>query len=241
MFPTIPTSGAGRIVSAANLSPAGTHTFPNQNLLTAPAGDLILALCIAYDGNSSNAEFSAWGASFTEFLDQASTTTMAIGGAYKWSNGAETGTFTVTTADTSTNDSQCILVAIPGAHLSTPPVAGTITNGTAAAADIASLNPSTWDIEDTLWIAVCGSGEDSTTGSFLAPSAAPANYGNLFATAVSADVVGGVFGALAFRQLSAASDDPATFTVDTSNARNSALLIAVRPMELPQLVMARHR
>jgi hypothetical protein len=228
-FPTIPTSGAGQIVSSANTNPAGTHTFPNLNTLTAPAGTLIIALCIIYDGNSTNAEFSSWGGGFTEFVDQATTTTMGIGAAYKWSSGSETGTFTVTSADTSANDSVCLLLAIPGAHPSTPPEGGTIANGTAAAANIAALNPAGWDAEDTLWIAVCGAGETSTTGSFTAPSAAPANYGDLFATAVTADVVGGVYGAGAFRQLNAASDDPATFTVDTSNARNSALLLAVRP------------
>ncbi len=229
VFPTIPTSGAGRIVSVANTAggAGGVKTFPDLSTLTKNAGDLLIAICITYDGNSTNAEFSSWGGGFTEFVDQATTATMGIGAAYKVSTGSETGTFTVTTADTSTNDSQMILLSIPGG--ATAPEGGTITNGTGAAANIAALNPAGWDVEDTLWIAVCGAGEDSTTGSFTAPSAAPTNYGNLFATSVSADVVGGVYGAVAFRQLAAASDDPATFTVDTTQARNSALLIAVRP------------
>lgn len=228
-FPTIPTSAAGRIVSSANTNPAGTHTFPNLNTLTKNSGDLLIALVIQYDGNSTNAEYSAWGASFTEFVDQTTTTTMGIGAAYKWSDGAETGTFTVTSADASANDSVCILLSIPGAHQSTPPEGGTIANGTTAAADPGSLDPAEWNTEDTLWIAVCGAGETSTTGAFTAPSAAPANYNNLFVTALTADVVGGVYGAVAFRQLAASSEDVGTFTVDVSNARNSALLIAVRP------------
>ncbi len=231
-FPTIPTSAAGRIVSSANLSPAGTHTFPNLNTLTSPAGDLIIAIVIMYDGNTTNAEFSSWGGGFTEFVDQATATTMGIGAAYKWSNGAETGTFTVTSSDTSTNDSQCILLSIPGAHPSTPPEGGTIVNGTAAAANIAALNPSGWDVEDTLWIAVGGSGEDATTGSFTGIASAPTNYTDYFETGISADVVGGVEAAVAFRQLAAASDDPGTFSVDVSNARNSALLLAVRPLAI---------
>jgi hypothetical protein len=228
-FPTVPTSAAGRILSSANTSPAGTHTFPNLSSLTKNAGDLLVAIICQYDGNSTNAEYSAWGGSFTEFVDQTTTATMAIGAAYKWSTGSESGTFTVTSADTSTNDSQCLLLSIPGAHDTTPPEGGTIANGTAAAADPGSLNPTGWDAEDTLWIAVCGAGETSTTGSFTAPSAAPANYTDLFVTAVSADVVGGVYGAVAFRQLNAASEDVGAFTVDLSNARNSALLLAVRP------------
>ena len=229
-FPVVPTSGASRIVSSANTSPSGTHTFPNLNTLYKLPGDLLIALVISYDGNSTNAEFSSWGGGFTEFVDQATTTTMGIGAAYKWSNGTETGTFTVTSADTSTNDSVCILISIYGAHASTVPEGGTIANATNAAANPGSLNPASWDAEDTLWIAVEGSGEDSTTGAFTAPSAAPANYGDLFSTALTADVVGGVYGSLAFRQVNAASEDVGTFTVDTSNARHSALLIAVRPL-----------
>ena len=228
-FPTIPTSGAGRIVSSTNLSPAGTHTFPDLNTLTKNAGDLIIAIVVMYDGNTTNAEFSGWGAGFTEFVDQATATTMGIGCAYLFSDGTETGTFTVTSSDTSTNDSVCILMSIAGAHPSTPPEGGTITNGTAAAADIAALNPTGWGAEDTLWIAVAGSGETATTGSYTGVASAPTNYTNYFDTGITADVVGGVEGAVAFRQLNAASEDPGTFSVDTSNARNSSLLLAVRP------------
>ena len=163
-FPSIPTSAAGRILTAANTAGGATSTFPDLTSLTKNAGDLLIAIIATYDGNSTNAEFSTWGGGFTEFVDQATTATMGIGAAYKWSTGSETGTFTVTTADTSTTDRAMILMSIPGAHGSTPPEGGTIINGTAAAADIAALNPAGWDVEDTLWIAVCGSGETSTTG-----------------------------------------------------------------------------
>ena len=83
---------------------------------------LIAIVCI-YDGNSTNAEFSAWGGGFTEFGDFATTTGVSIGVAYKFSTGSETGTFTVTSADTSTNDYACILLSISGAHASTVPAA----------------------------------------------------------------------------------------------------------------------
>lgn len=228
-FPTIPTSGAGRILSSLNTAGGATSTFPDLGSLTKDAGDLLIAIIVEYDGNSTNAEFSSWGGGFTEFVDQATTATMGIGAAYKWSDGTETGTFTVTTADTTTNDRAMILMSIPGAHASTPPEGGTIANGTTGAANIPSLDPSGWDVEDTLWIAVGGCGETNTTGSFTGVASAPANYGDYFDTGISADVVGGVEGAVAFRTLRAASDDPATFSVDVSNARNSSLLIAVRP------------
>lgn len=228
-FPTIPTVAAGRVLSVLATNPAGTHTSPNLSSLTKNAGDLLIAIVIIYDGNSTNAEFSSWGGGFTEFADQAGTATHGIGCAYKWSTGSETGTFTVTSADTSANDSAFFLLSIPGAHASTPPEAGTMATGTSAAADPGSFNPSGWDAEDTLWIAVGASGETSTTGSYTGIASAPANYSDYADSGISADVVGGVEGAVAFRQLNAASEDVGTFSFDLTNARNAALTIAVRP------------
>jgi hypothetical protein len=156
---------------------------------------------------------------------------MAIGAAYKVSDGAETGTFTVVTADTSTNDSCMILLAIPGGHNTTPPEAGTMATGTAP--DVGALNPAGWDAEDTLWVAVGASGETSGTGSYTGIATAPTNYGDQADSGISADVVGGVEGSVAFRQLNAASEDAGPWTMDTSNARGAALLIAVRPAPPP--------
>ena len=227
-FPTIPTVAGGRVLSTLATNPAGTHTSPNLSSLTKNAGDLLIAIVIIYDGNSTNAEFSSWGGGFTEFSDNAGTTTMGIGCAYKWSTGSETGTFTVASADTSANDSAFFLLSIPGAHASAPPEAGGFATGTSTAANAGSFSPS-WGALDTLWIAVGGSGETSTTGSYTGIASAPANYGDYADSGISADVVGGVEGAVAFRQLNATSDDPANFSCDTSNARSAALLIAVRP------------
>jgi hypothetical protein len=228
-FPTIPTAGAGRLLSNTNTNPAGTHTSPSLSSLTNNSGDLLIAIVIIYDGNSTNAEFSSWGGGFTEFVDQATTATMGIGCAYKWSTGSETGTFTVTSADTSANDSAFFLLSIAGAHDTTPPEGGTIADGTSTAADPGSFNPGGWDAEDTLWIAVGGSGETGTGGAYQGISSAPTNYTDLAVSGISADVVGGVEGAVAFRQLNAASEDVGGFSVDTSNARNSALILAIRP------------
>jgi len=232
-FPTIPTVAAGRVLSVLATAPSGTHTSPNLSSLTKNSGDLLIAIVIIYDGNSTNAEFSSWGGSFTEFVDQATTATMGIGAAYKWSTGSETGTFTVTSADASTNDSAFFLLSIPGAHATTPPEGGTIANGTTAAADPGSFDPAGWGAEDTLWIAVGGSGETGTGGTFTGIASGPASYSDYADSGISADVVGGVEGAVAFRQLNAASEDVGVFSVDLSNARNSALLLAVRPVPPP--------
>jgi hypothetical protein len=226
-FPTIPTVAAGRVLFQLATNPAGTHTSPSLSSLTKNDGDLLVAIVILYDGNSTNAEFSSWGGSFTEFGDFAGTTTMAIGVAYKRSTGSETGTFTVTSADTSANDSCFILLSIPGAHRVTAPEAGSFS--TALPGDPASFNPTGWDAEDTLWIAVGASGEVNTTGSYTGVASAPTNYTDYADSGISADAAGGVEGAVAFRQLNAASEDVGAFSVDTSNARAAALVIAIRP------------
>jgi len=228
-FPIIPTVAAGRVLSVLATTPIGTHTSPLLSSLTKNVGDLLIAIVIIYDGNSTDAEFSAWGGGFTEFFDSATTTTMGIGCAYKRSTGAETGTFTVTSADISTNDSAFFLLSIIGAHPITVPEAGSRASGTGAAADPASFNPAGWDVEETLWVAVGGSGEDATAGSYTGIASAPASYTDYADSGISADVVGGVEGAVAFRQLSAASEDVGVFSVDISNARNAACVIAIRP------------
>jgi len=232
-FPTIPTGG--RILTTT-IAGTGTRTFPNLSSLTKNAGDLLIAIAVCYQsstgaGAPGGSVFSAWGASFTEFCDQMTTnsSTMAIGAAYKWSTGSETGTFTVTQAATITGHAALILMAIPGAHASSPPETGTIANGTTSAADQGALAPS-WGADDTLWICVRGCGETATGGTFTALSTPPTNYGSSTQTGISGDVVGGVEGGVSFRQLNAASEDVGPGTCDVSNARNSALTIAVRPV-----------
>lgn len=229
-FPTIPTAAASRVLWQLATSPSGTHTSPSLTSLTKNANDLLIAIIIIYDGNSTNAEFSSWGGGFTEFGDFATTTTMGIGCAYKWSTGSETGTFTVTSADTSTNDSAFCLLSIPGAHKTTAPEAGQYASSAGAPPAVAAaLNPANWGTEDTLWIAVGGSGETALTGSYTGIASAPTNYTDYSDSGMSADAVGAVEGAVAFRQLNAASEGPGAWTGDTSSARGAAIVIAVRP------------
>lgn len=230
-FPTIPTTGAGRVLSTAQANTTATRTFPSLTGLTKNAGDLLIAIAVAYQTSTgTDAAFSSWGGSFTESADRATSTTMAIGVAHKWSTGSETGTFSVTQAGTITGHCQLILLSIPGAHASTAPEVSTKVNGTSANATPSSLNPAGWGTEDTLWIQVIGTGETSTTGSFTGVSGVSTNYADTYTAVLTADATGGVEAAVAFRQLNAASEQPNTsFSVDTSNARHSVITIAVRP------------
>lgn len=241
-FPTIPTVAAGRVLTTNQADTSGTRTFPDLSSLTKASGDLLLAIICTYQ-STTNPQFSSWGGSFTEFTDQGTSTTQGIGAAYKWSTGSETGTFTVTQAATITGHASMVLLAIPGAHASTAPEAGTIANGTSAAADPGSFNPAGWDAEDTLWVSVIASGMTSGTGSWTATgTTAPTNYvDRVDSNTADNSTVGQTEIAVAFRQLNASSEDVGTGGVDTSNARNSALVIAVRPAPpivfLPRLII----
>jgi hypothetical protein len=237
-FPTIPTGGR---VLTTNIDGTGTRTFPDLSGLTKNSGDLIIALIAAYQSSAGagvpgGTVFSAWGASLTEFCDQmtTNTSTMAIGAAYKWSDGVETGTFTVDQAATITGGASLVLLSIPGTHLSTPPEAGNVADGTGAAADPGSFDPAGWASEDNLWISVVCSGMTNAGGAWTATgTAAPTNYTDRIDSNRADDsTVGRVEIAVAFRQLAAASEDVGTAGVDVSNARNSALVIAVRPAAL---------
>lgn len=233
-FPTIPTVAAGRVLFANQADTTATRTFPAFSGLTYANGDLLLAIVTTYQ-STTNPQFSSWSNGFTELSaggDQGSSTTMGIGIAYKIANGTESGSLTVTQAATITGHASMCLMAIPGAHLVTPPEAGTIVNGTAAAANPASFNPAGWDAEDTLWISVVTSGMTSGTGTWTATgTTAPTNFTDRAdSNTTDSSTVGQTEIAVSFRQQNAASQDIATGGVDTSNARNSALALAVRPV-----------
>jgi hypothetical protein len=227
-FPDIPTVGAGRLLFSTEADTTTGRTFPDLSSLTKNAGDLLLAFIYVYQsGGASNAFFSSWGASFTELFDLGSLGQHGMGGAYKWSTGAETGTFNVTQATPSGHAAMC-LMSIPGAHASTVPEQTALAAGTSSAANPAALSPS-WGAEDTLWIALAGAGETGTGGTFDGITAAPTNYANLGVSSISADAVGGAQIGASFRQLNTASEDVGTYTLDVSNAKNTAVVVAVRP------------
>jgi hypothetical protein len=243
-FPTIPTVAAGRVLSVNQLNNTATRTFPNLSSLTKSSGDLLIAIVVGYQSSTTNAQFSSWGAGFTEFHDSGTSSTLAIGMAYKWSNGSETGTFTVTQAGTITGDATMILLSIPGAHPTTPPEAGSRADGTTAAADPAAFNPAGWGTEETLWIAVHANGMTNASGSWTATgTGAPANYGSRVDTNASdTSTIGDVELEVSFRQAAVGSEDVgASSGTDTSNARNSSVVIAVRPSPLAVLDQAAYR
>ena len=237
-FPTIPTTGANTLLSSTTSPASTTHTFPNLTTLAPGAGDLIIACCVQYQGGTANAEFGTWGASLIEFLDDAlgsGTGNGANGFAYKIATGSESGTFTVTSAHSF--KSVNFLMRIPAAtwHGTTPPERTASARAAGAAGDPDSLSPS-WGADDTLWIAVGGQTETSTTGSPPTLTASPTNYSGDLIVARVADAVGDITAGVGFRQLNAASEDVGTWTGSNLNRGNGiASVIAVRPVLPPPL------
>jgi len=232
-FPTIPTVANGRLLIANQTNTTATRTFPSFSSLTFNQGDLIIALIASYQNSVNTGAYSSWGAGLTEFTDQTTTasSTMSIGGAWKVATGTETGTFTVLQGGTITGNASMILMAIPGAYGQAPQVT-TIVNGTASMAAPGTITPS-WGADDTLFIAVGSNGETSATGSWTAMNGPPTNYTSYQGTnPVDNSLVGETGLAVAFRQLHATSDTIGAFTGDTSNARNSALALAIRPAQV---------
>ena len=63
-FPTIPTVGAGRVLTAVQANATSPRTFPSLTSLTKNAGDLLIGLIAAYETSGATPPFT-WGGSFT--------------------------------------------------------------------------------------------------------------------------------------------------------------------------------
>jgi hypothetical protein len=247
-FPTIPTTPGPpqRVVFNTSTATTSPRTLPNVAALSdVVAGDLLIVIVCGYQSTATaNAVWSGWASGWTEFMDLSSTTGMCVGAAYKFATGSDS-LGQVTQAATITGHYGGILLCIKGAHLTTPPEASsTLNQGTSTIVSLPSLNPTGWDNEETLWIAIGASGEVSTTGSYAGIGATPPNnFSDLVSTGISADAVGGVELAVAFRQNAAVSDGGTSgwSGADTSNARNAAGLIAVRPAAPGSLSQAAYR
>lgn len=237
VFPTIPTVADGRVAFVNQLNTTATLTGPNLNTLTKAPGDLLIALAGEYQSNAgASAAFTGWaggGLTWTEIADSTGTAVNRLGVAVaRVVTGSESGAVTVTRSGTLVGDASMVVLVIPGAHTSTNPAVSAMATGTGTAAP-AALSPP-WGAEDTLWIGFNGNGMTNATGSWTANNGAPTNYGDYFGTTPADTSTIGDFGiAVAFRQLNTATETMGAFSQDTSNARNSVMLIAVRPEPPP--------
>jgi hypothetical protein len=230
VFPTIPTVAANTLIESAQATATTTHTFGSLTTLDNASGDLLIAVIVLYQASGTANAFSTWGGGFTEFGDSASAVnpSMAMGCAYKISNGTETGTFTVTSSIS--GRSAMFLMSIKDWHGTTVPEVAFSAATTATAQDPPNLDPTGWAAEDTLWIAVAAAGQTSLTGTWTGITSAPASYTDYAESAiVGGDVIGACQIAVAFRGNTVSAEDPGVFTTDTSPEIERAATIAVRP------------
>lgn len=188
---------------------------------TVNAGDLLIALVEVRNAGTWSTVPSGWNA--ISGLSQAGGGSVGkLDGFYKIADGSEDGSTATWIASTGTSAAWQVL-RVTDWHGTTPPEAATA-SGDVTAANPPTFNPSGWDTEDTLWIAIAGHAAASTA----AWSAAPSGYSGF---AINGASSGGAAVCVAngYKESAAASEDPGTFTVSGSNRWWAAATLAIRP------------
>lgn len=221
---------------AADTTSGSVTSNSNSWTLTYPAniavGDLLVSF-VATDGGSTSQTYpSGWTSDFSvDGIHSDGTATLGI--QWKVADGTESGTFSLSLGGS--EQGVWRIIRIPASTWwgtsSTGVSPGGATNansGSDNAPDPPSTNPSSWDVEDTLWIAVAGSDHGNTTYTGF-----PTGFfqEDLSTSGGHAQESGGANGAgmgVAYLQSAAASVDPSAFTTDASEGW-SAGTIAVRP------------
>lgn len=203
-FPTVADADTKNGTVTSN-STSWTVTYP-----TNIAANDALILFLGMDGN--NVVPSATG--FEQLGIVVSPGAVTLAALVKKAAGTETGTFTVTLS--ASEQGGWRIFRIPAAsYASAGSIGAAINSSTGATAtsgttpDPDSLDPLSWDVEDTLWFAAMAADTSRTVSDY------PDNYTN-----TAADVSGGSGGATlatARRELRAASEDPNTFTISASD------------------------
>jgi hypothetical protein len=196
-------------------------TYPT-NLVS---GDLILAF-IGSDGNSVGPTAIPGG--WVEKVRGGSNGANSLLTLAKISDGTETGNFTVTLSASEQGGWRVFrITGWFGGSLGTTQgndadgfrMVATITGSPSANPDPPANNPANWDVEDTLWFAVCSLDTSRTISVYP------------LADRNTADVSGGSTGAtlgVCSTTSTVASLDPGTFTISASDDW-AAMTVAVRP------------
>lgn len=210
----------------SSITPTAFSTNATQHLVAMPAtvdaGDLLL-LMIAFDGGPTITNPSGW----TELLNVPSEQAHGKLVTAKSADGTEDGT-TVDVVTSAAEMAGAQVYRITGWHgtiatgveVGTSNGAGGVTTNSPPA-----FNPTNWDVDDTLWIAVLTVGTPSAA---IDVSGYPASYTN----GTETDPVGGTAGALvatARRENATASEDAGDFTMSTAPTGSRAFVIAIRP------------
>lgn len=182
------------------------------------AGELLL--CWFAIDNATSCSDSSWtSAGWTELSDNNDTQGVTCCAGTRTATGSEGSTLTIMTV--ATEQSTAICMRITDQHASTAPeVAEDDGAGVDGDPDSPSLNPSGWDVEDTLWLTLVGVDGGRPLSSY------PAEYTDN-RTYVDATNAAGASAGMATLELNAASDDPSAWNVQDDDW--CAATIAIRP------------
>lgn len=211
-FPVVATTGT--VFETVDTT---THDVPIPSGII--AGDRLM-MFVALDGNTTTISGMPSGWTLIDDHTQAGGDLSISVWEKINATGAETAfTFTSSAAEISHGR----IWRIGGTHASTATESGTgILEGFGTAVNFTTLNPSGWDIEDTLWIAVVATDGNRTATAY------PTSYADNQYTGHS---FGGVSGAalhICSRNLAAASEEPGDLTINT-NGNWIAFTLGIRP------------
>ncbi len=181
------------------------------------SGDLLI-MFITMDGSTSNT-ITVSEAGWTALSNPEGASAVQTAVFYKFLTAAQSN---FTWASNNTQESVTRVYRITGAHASQVPEFDATINDASSSTDPdpPSLNPTGWDVEDTLWIAWFGADSNITTINSYPTNFTDNNFYD--------DTGGGVSAAFATRENAAASEDPGIFDMN-GNDDNIVWTIAVRP------------
>lgn len=195
------------------------------------AGDLLL---VAFYGSATDGVPHAAATGWTVIGDNPVTDNVGhLTVMYRVADGMEGATVSATT-DLAEDVAGCAY-RITGQHtVTTPYINVGPPRGVSLNPDPALLTPP-WDLEDTTYIAIAGA--DSSLVDF---TVYPTNYDTAQITTATHTSGGGAC-AMAARDYTSLSDDPGTFTIDTSNVRWLSFTVAIRnappPLSAPRRIL----
>ncbi len=219
-FATIETTSTSFEIASAT-----THNITLPSGLA--DGDLAIAF-LALDGTNAD---TTWPSGWTEIKDLASGGNR-VSVAYRFADGTEGATVDPTTS--ASRKSAHTAYRISGHDSANPPEISTGVTGGGTTIDPDSLSP-TGGSDDYVWLAIgCTDGERDFT-------VFPSGYGNILEVTSGSGSFGTAI-STCDQNITAASEDPGTFTYDVSD-QNIGLTLAIfglAPVGVPKLSPMRH-
>jgi hypothetical protein len=211
------------VVAAVN--GGGETSDATNHTVNLPAGIVAGNLLLVFFCSDDDAEAITFPGGWTQLFQDSGSTYMTFGAWYRIADGTEGATITVTTASAEMTAHTSYRIT---GYIGVPEVGVSVT-ATSTAPNPPNLAP-TWGALDTLWFAVEGN-DDGTT----LVSGWPANYGSN-RNDKGLNSLGCAIGTCR-RELNAAAEDPAAFTIDASE-RWVANIVAIKPVTLPTVTTA---